>query len=149
MVAAAEYAARQAAHDASVDVESEVVEAGDRKRRRMDASFETCRNSYKLSFCSVAGANTRFLREHVGMADAMWEFREDRSARERESEASISVGVCRLVVGDEHVLCGDLGSWLECADDATPVVVLADLDAVPRLRDISPVAPLIGASGVC
>ena len=81
------------------------------------------------------------MRDYSGKADELWELREDRRAKERESVATSSVGVCRLIEGDDP--------WLEGADDATPVVVVVDLNAVPGLRDIASVVTLIGATGVC
>ena len=57
---AADIAARQAVEseaEAPVDVENEAVEAGSRRRRRVDATIEKCRTAYGMSLRSVAGAN--------------------------------------------------------------------------------------------
>ena len=70
-------------------------------------------------------------------------------ARERASATSISVGVCRLITEGADVPCDTLStSWLECADVATPVVVLLDLNAVPGFRDILSALALIKTGGM-
>ena len=61
MVVAAEYVARQVAQGASVEVENEVVEAGDRTRRRADETPEKFRSSYGMSLRSAACANSRIV----------------------------------------------------------------------------------------